>query len=66
MLPPQWPPSPPPQPALDAAQPPVEIATFLDELSSLISVPITVYQREKLTEALVQAIDARINLVLGY
>jgi hypothetical protein len=54
------------QAARDAAEPPAEIATFLDELNSLISIPITVYQREKLTEALVQAIDARINIVLGY
>jgi hypothetical protein len=54
------------QAARDAAEPPVEIATFLDELGTLISTPITVYQREKLTAALMQAIDARINIVLGY
>ena len=54
------------QAARDAAKPPVEIANFLDELSTLVNTPITGYQREKLTEALVQAIDARINLVLGY
>jgi hypothetical protein len=54
------------QAARDAAEPPAEIATFLDELSALTNIPITVYQREKLTEALVQAIDARINVVLGY
>ncbi|HEX4727458.1 MAG TPA: hypothetical protein VH298_06650 [Jatrophihabitans sp.] len=54
------------QAARDAALPPAELASFLDELSGLISKPITVHHREKLTEALVQAIDARINLVLGY
>ena len=54
------------QAARDAAQPPAEIASFLDDLSVLISKPITIFQREKLTEALVQAIDARINIVLGY
>jgi hypothetical protein len=54
------------QAARDAAAPPAEIATFLDELATLISVPITVHQREQLTAALIQAIDARINIVLGY
>ncbi|MEO6703873.1 MAG: hypothetical protein ABI140_21165 [Jatrophihabitantaceae bacterium] len=42
------------------AEPPPQIGHFLDELAGIVSTPITIHQRELLTNALVEAIDARI------
>ena len=46
------------------AEPPPQIGHFLDELSRIVSGPITLHQREQLTTALIEAIDARVTVLL--
>jgi hypothetical protein len=48
-----------------AEQLPPEFDQFVDELTGLLTCPITVHQREKLQAALVGAIDARLTALFG-
>ena len=51
--------------AAATAEPLPQVDHFLDELSRIVNCPITTYQREQLTSALVGAIDARITALLA-